>query len=141
MCTERAIVVESVFDEFELIIRRKGKELAAALADATKTSVGEMEVAGEGPARKVRTLVDDALAKVSLSIRFSNFDLSADSDSLALFQGATNLTDELVSLEVHHASKVQPVLLSGVTSDVRSLPLLLPLLEHQLIHISLPSIR
>ncbi|KAL7411016.1 protein Vdh [Mrakia frigida] len=96
MCTERAIVVESVYDEFELIIRGKGKELAAALADSTKTAVGEMEVAGEGPARKVRGLVEDALAK-----------------------GATNLTDDLVSLEDHHASKVQPVLLSGVTSDMK----------------------
>lgn len=72
MCTERAIVVESVYDEFELIIRGKGKELAAALADSTKTAVGEMEVAGEGPARKVRGLVEDALAKVSCSLSLSS---------------------------------------------------------------------
>ena len=67
MCTERAIVVDSVYDEFESIIRRKGLELVSALAVGSSAgTVGEMAVAGEGPADKVRGLVEDALKKVSL---------------------------------------------------------------------------
>jgi hypothetical protein len=66
MCTERAIVVDSVYDEFERIIKRKGQELAAALAGSVDAGVvAEMAVSGEKPAAKVRGLVEDALRKVS----------------------------------------------------------------------------
>lgn len=56
MATERAIVVDSVYDEFEAIITRKANELA-------KTAP-VLQLVSDQASEKVQGLVDDALSKV-----------------------------------------------------------------------------
>lgn len=127
MATERAIVVESVYDEFVEVMKQKTAELLAVLAD--EDGVAEMDLSGEGPAEKVKKLVGDAVAKVCLFSFFlfflkKNWNEQADSFNvtISVFQkGAVSLT------KVHdpsrgHCSKTQPIVLEGVTSDVRSFP-------------------
>ena len=90
MSTERAIVVDSVFDQFENIVRAKGQELASALAGASSdnpVAVGELAMGGEKPASKVRALVEDALSKVSFDV-VSSPRLQIFASNLRLWYGA-----------------------------------------------------
>jgi acyl-CoA reductase-like NAD-dependent aldehyde dehydrogenase len=57
MATERAIVVDSVFDEFEAILDRKANEFAK--------EVPTLQLAGQKAGDKLQGMIDEALEKVS----------------------------------------------------------------------------
>lgn len=58
MSTERAIVIDSVYDDFCEVLARKIQEIAA------DEHLHELAVSGEVPARKVKDLVEEAMSKV-----------------------------------------------------------------------------
>lgn len=115
--TERAIVVDSIYDSFMVALKEKNASLVSALPDG-------MILSAEGATAKVVRLVEDAVAKVRLCLPFPRAFKGQLSDSRARFaQGATALAISNGGLA---SSTVAPVILVDVNSSVNySLPFLL----------------